>query len=404
MTIKQGSHWARWWVDGTVCMGLLACLIGRAVPGNWSVAHAQTAERTPEQIAETYAASLVGPEPPPVFERDMQWPKQPLPNNWGIGVVWAVAVDSRDHVWVLNQKAGRYTEAITQAGKVPAPAVLEFDQDGNLVQAWGEPGQGGWTQGEGRPFPAQAMTVDHKGNIWVSEESRGHAVVKFTPEGKFLLQIGQVDRQGNNEDTTLLNGPSGLDVDPVDNEVYIADGYGGNQRVIVFDADTGAYKRHWGRYGLKPDPTFEPGRQPFWMVPSPFLIGKNNGVGNFPRYAHGVNISRDGLVYVADRSHSIVYVHRKDGTYVKEAAMPGPINSVGFSSDAEQYYAFGTGNNASGRIYILRRSDLEVLGSFKSEGQHYMSVDSKGNLYTCGSNVPQRWLLKELPRRAGGSR
>ena len=390
------------WIGILICIGLLAGGAERAIPGKWPVVHAQSAAQTAEQIAEIAAANLRKGEPPPVFELDKSWPKQPLPNNWGLGIVWGVAVDSRDHIWVVHQTAGQYMEQIKKAGKVPAPAVLEFDQQGNLLQAWGVPGQGGWTQGKDRPFPAQQVNVDWKDNLWFSEESRGHAVVKFTREGKFLLQIGEVDKTNGSNDTKLLGGPSGIDFDPADNEVYIADGYHVNQRVIVFDADTGAYKRHWGRYGLKPDDTFETGKQPTWL-PSPFLVGKPPNLGQVPRYAHGVNVSRDGLVYVADRSHSVIYVHRKDGTYVREAAMPGPINSVAFSSDPEQDYAYATGMNASARMYILRRSDLQVLGSFKSDGQHYMGVDSKGNLFTCGLFMPQRWVLKELPKRTGSS-
>ena len=84
--------------------------------------------------------------------------------------------------------------------------------------------------------------------------------------------------------------------------------------------------------------------------------------------------------------------------------MPGPINSVAISRDPEQYYAYGTGINASARMYILRRSDLQVLGSFKSDGQHHIGVDSKGNLFTCGLSMPQKWLLKEVPRRTGTAR
>ena len=381
----------------TICVGVLACWIGAAVPGKSLVAQAQS----PEQVAETATANLRKAERAPVFELDSSWPKQPLPNNWGLGIVWAVKVDPRDHIWVLHQTASpQYAEQIKKAGKVPAPAVLEFDQQGNLVQAWGVPGQGEWTQGKDRPFPAQAMGIDWKGNIWVTEEARGHAVLKFTRDGKFLLQIGEVDKTNGSNDTKLLGGPSGIDFDPAANEVYIADGYHVNQRVIVFDADTGAYKRHWGRYGLKPDDTFEAGKQPMWMTPSAFLIGKTNNLGNYPRFAHGVNVSRDGLVYVADRSHSMVYVHRKDGTYVKEGQTPGPANSVAFSSDPEQYYLYAGGINASARMYVLRRSDLQVLGSFKSDGQHHMGVDSKGNLFTCGLFMPQKFALKDTPRRS----
>jgi hypothetical protein len=370
------------------------------MPGTGRIAHAQSAGQTPQQIAEIAAANLLKGEKPPVFERDQSWPK-PLPNNWGLGIVWGVDVDSRDHIWVVHQTASQqYMDQIKKAGKVPAPAVLEFDEQGNLLQAWGEPGQGGWQKGAGRPFPAQAIKVDWKGNIWVSEESRGHAVVRFTREGKFLLQIGEVDKTNGSNDTKLLGGPSGMDFDPAANEVYIADGYVGNQRVIVFDADTGAYKRHWGRYGQPPDDTFETGKQPTW-VPSPFLVGQKANLGQVPRFAHGVNVSRDGLVYASDRSHSTLYVHRRDGTYVKEAVLPGPFNSVAFSPDKEQYYLYAGGMNASARMYILRRSDLQVLGSFKSDGQHYMGVDSKGNLFTCGLFMPQKWVLKDMPKRTG---
>ena len=127
----------RLWSGIPICLGLLACWpgwIGRAVTRIWPVAHAQTVEQMAERIAETAAANLRGAEPAPVFERDPSWP-QPLPNNWGLGIVWGVAVDSRDHIWVVHQTAGRYMEAITNAGKEPAPAVLEFDQQGKLLSA-----------------------------------------------------------------------------------------------------------------------------------------------------------------------------------------------------------------------------------------------------------------------------
>jgi sugar lactone lactonase YvrE len=323
-------------------------------------------------------------EPAPTFELDPAWPK-PLPNNWGLGIVWGVDVDSRDHVWIVHQTAPsptgqRYTEQIEKAGKTPAPAVLEFDPQGNLVQAWGMPGQGGWTQGKGRAFPAQAIKIDWKGNIWVSEETRGHAVVKFTREGKFLLQIGEVDRTNGSADTKLLGGPSGIDFDPDANEVYIADGYI-NARVIVFDADTGAYKRHFGRYGKPPDDAFEADKK-----------GR-------PRFGHAVNVSRDKLVYVADRSHNRIFVHKPDGSFIKEMSLPGPANSVAFSPDKEQYYLYAGGMNSTATMYILRRSDLQLLGSFKSAGQHYFAADSKGNLYTCGLQMPQKFVLKSLPKK-----
>jgi sugar lactone lactonase YvrE len=330
------------------------------------------------------AAQSAPAEPAPTFELDPAWPK-PLPNNWGLGMVWGVAVDASDHVWVVHQIAGqKYAEQIATAGKVPAPAVLEFDQGGNLLQAWGVPGQGGWTQGKGRPFPAQSLSIDWKGNVWVSEETRGNAIVKFTRDGKFLLQIGEVDKTNGSADPKLLGGPSGMSFDPSANEVYVADGYI-NKRVIVFDADTGAYKRHWGRYGKPPDDTFEADKP---------------GV---PRFGHGVNVSRDKLVYVADRSHNSIHVHKPDGAFIREVSLPGPINSVAFSPDPEQRYLYGGGMNSTATIYVLRRSDVQLLGSFKSAGQHFFTTDSKGNLFTCGLFMPQKFVLKNVPARTPGA-
>ncbi len=155
--------------------------------------------------------------------------------------------------------------------------------------------------------------------------------------------------------------------------------------------DTGEYKRHWGRYGNPPDDSFEAGPLPAWSgFPGP--------TGLFPRFAHGANIAKDSLVYVADRAHNLLQVYEPDGTFVKEGPTPGPINSVAFSADSDQYYVYGAGINAAGKIYIMRRDDLKVLGEFDSAGQHFFDSDSKGNLYTCGLFIPERFILKDDPR------
>src|SRR5205807_978509 len=81
-------------------------------------------------------------------------------------------------------------------------------------------------------------------------------ILKFTNKGKFLMQIGHAGKNRGSNDTENLGGPAGLFVYPKTNELFVADGYF-NHRVIVFDADTGAYKRHWGAYGKKPDDDHE---------------------------------------------------------------------------------------------------------------------------------------------------
>lgn len=184
----------------------------------------------------------------PVFQVDPMWPK-PLPNHWVLGSTIGLSVDSRDHVWITHRPA---TVAPKEAGMaqnpplselccLPAPPVLEFDPAGNLVSSWGGPGAGyEWPDSE------HGLTVDYKDNIWIGGNgAKDHQVLKFTRQGKFLVQIGRKGQSKGSSDTANLNRPAEVEVDPAANEVFVADGYG-NRRIIVFDADTGAYKRHWG--------------------------------------------------------------------------------------------------------------------------------------------------------------
>ena len=106
----------------------------------------------------------------PVFEVDPFWPK-PLPNHWVLGSTIGVGVDSRDHVFIIHRGAGTLNER-TEMGAatdpptgeccVPAPYVLEFDPEGNLVNAWGGPGEGyDW------PTSNHGITIDPKDNVWI---------------------------------------------------------------------------------------------------------------------------------------------------------------------------------------------------------------------------------------------
>ena len=203
---------------------------------------------------------------PLTFEVDASWPKT-LPNQWIMGQAAGVAVDAQDHVWVVqrpktltdDEKAASFNPPRTKCC-VPAPPVLEFDQDGNLVQAWGGPGQGyDWPQNE------HGIYIDPKGFVWLAGNGENDGqILKFTRDGKFVLQIGKQGPQTNSLDTSRLGRPASVTVDAEANEVYVADGYY-NHRIIVFDADTGAFKRQWGAYGKPPTdeklPPLQPGRR-----------------------------------------------------------------------------------------------------------------------------------------------
>ena len=212
----------------------------------------------------------------PRFEFDPTWPKLPLPNQWIFGEVGGVGVDAGNHVWVIQRP---WTVIDRELGALagisdccrPAPPVVELDADGNVVQAWpalqsfeakaGTPaGQGfevganGATLWEAQPGPygewgrrEHTVYVDHKDNVWVSNDD-SHVIYKFTRAGNHLLTIGTHGKTNGSNDRELLGRPAGLVVDPDANELFVADGYT-NKRVIVFDAESGEYRRHWGAYG-----------------------------------------------------------------------------------------------------------------------------------------------------------
>src|SRR5471030_1232158 len=189
----------------------------------------------------------------PRFEVDPSWPKT-LPNNWIMGQAAGVAVDAQDHVWVIqrprtladDEKAASFNPPRSKCC-VPAPPVMEFETDGKLIRAWGGPGDGyDWPENE------HGIRIDSKGFVWIGGNGNTDGqILKFTQDGKFVLQIGKKGSLTNSADTARLGRPADTVVDAAANEIYVADGYQ-NHRVIVFDADSGAFKRMWDAYGKPP--------------------------------------------------------------------------------------------------------------------------------------------------------
>jgi hypothetical protein len=312
--------------------------------------------------------SSLAPHPSPQFEVDPWWPK-PLPGKWILGQVSGLAVDSRDHVWILHRpktltarEAGAVqTPPISQCC-VPAPPVIELDPQGNVVRSWGGPGRGHyWPESE------HTIHIDHKGNVWIgSNDRKDQVVLKFSPDGKLLLQIGQPGKTGGSNDTTLLGQPAGIHVDGEANEVYIADGYG-NRRVIVFDAETGRYKRHWGAYGKRP---------------------ADDSLGRYDPKAPRAQQFRSPV-------HAVL---------APETLAMGSVWDLALSHDRAQTYLY-VPDGTNQKVWILRRDDLSVVGEFgrggRNAGQfgwvHNLAVDSRGNIYTSEVDIykrVQKFVLK----------
>jgi hypothetical protein len=329
----------------------------------------------------------------PSFEVDPAWPK-PLPNNWAVGPVSGIATDARDHIWIIQRG-----EAVKEPGRVPAPPVIEFDPSGAVVQTWGGPGTGyEW------PQQVHGITIDAKDRVWISGNGDKDAqILTFTRTGKFLLQIGHSGKNGGSNDTMNLGRATQMRVDPRRNEVFVSDGeMNQNHRVIVFDSENGAYKRHWGAYGAKPDDAVAAAR-PEPAGPPPRQFG--NAV-------HCVRLDRDDLVYVCDRSNSRFQLFRKDGSFQKEIFIAkdsggGAVADLDFSPDQKFIYVADGGNQ---KVWILLRDQLKVIGSFGGKGSepghfattlHDMTVDSEGNIYTgeaATAGRVQKFALKQRQR------
>jgi DNA-binding beta-propeller fold protein YncE len=377
----------------------------------------------------------------PRFKVDASWPKA-LPNKWLIGQVPGIQVDRDDNIWFVQRArtltsdergasnfepgAGAVLDgAVRPQGAISdcclgAPAVMQFDPKGNLLRAWGgpvDPGKCVETSNEATtcqwPNTEHGIYVDDDMNVWLGGQAGG-AVLKFTADGHFLMQIGrrQAPVRNNNlttggvRGTPLLGQPADMEGDLGANELYIADGYT-NNRVIVVNATTGMYKRHWGAYGQRPVADVAP----------PTYIKNQAPSRNFANPVHAIKITKDGLVYVADRVNNRIQVFDKNtagranctpagpGTcgFIKEFFLdretlgPGAAWDIDTSPDRQEKYLYNA-DGSNNYVAVLNRQSGRILSTFgrngRSAGQfhwvHNMDADSQGNLYTAEVDTSKR--------------
>lgn len=321
----------------------------------------------------------------PLFQVDPFWPK-PLPNHWILGNTIGVAVDERDHVFIVHRDQDnifldRRELGLKLGGSeccAPAPPILEFDPEGNLVNSWGGPG-------EGYTWPASnhGIEVAPNGDIWIGGNGSGDShMLVFSRDGKFLKEIGKAGESKDSNSKEHFSQVAEIAIDPIANEAYVADGYG-NKRVAVVDSITGEFKRYWGAYGNKPTDdrvTYTPGE----ALPQ-----------QFRGPVHCAEPSKDGLIYVCDRGADRIQVFKPDGTFVTEkqilpeTLVQGSVWDIAFSKDAEQKYIY-VADGQNHRVHILERKTLEILTTFGDGGRqpglffavHSIATDSKGNVYT----------------------
>jgi hypothetical protein len=356
---------------------MVAAGLAAALPGRYS-AVAPAAAQTPRAL--------------PVFEIEKGWPK--VPPQWKVGDVSSFTTDAMGNIWLLHRPRTLKGEDFKKA----APPVMVFDVDGNFIRAWGGDGAGyEWPQRE------HGIYIDYKGFVWLGGNNcpgnglenlkpvADDQLLKFTQDGKLVMQIGHSNQSKGNADTVNLHRPADEQVYPPTNELFVADGYG-NHRVIVFDADTGAFKRTWGAFANKPedDDHCEVVRRTNFDAPGPQQLS----------IAHSLRVSNDGTVYVADRENRRVQVFTNDGKFVKQLIKPDTLfaRSVALSPDAGQQFLYVGDGDA---VAILDRKTLEILGSINVPGMqgggHLINTDARGNIYIANTGKGmQKLALKGM--------
>ena len=342
---------------------------------------------------------------PPEFAVDPTWPT--IPNDWVLGEVTSISVDRNDDVWVLHVPQSIPEDRRANA----APPVLQFDSDGNLLTSWGGPDNGSeWLGRE------HSIFVDANDFVWLGgragwprETSPGNSddmIMKLTMAGAPVLTIGRRGRSTGNLDTQNVHQATDIFVDTQAREVYAADGYG-NNRVIVFDSESGSFKRMWGAFGNAPPSTFEPNR------PTPQPQTTPEGPPDFG-LPHAIKVSHDGIVYVADRINNRIQMFTREGTYLRQVRVTNEDSTVApvpagfaFSPDRDQRFLYVVDSGPM-RIVIFDRESMTQIGVVGTQGAnagefdivHHMAVDSKGNLYTAeivNNRRAQKFVLTGTP-------
>ena len=344
-------------------------------------------------LGATFAASAQ--QRVPQLQVDAFWPK-PLPNNWLLGQVSGVAVDSRDHVWIVQRPASLSERELGAAQNPPlgnccvaAPPVLVFDPSGNLVRAWGGPGEGyEWPASEHGIFvDADRLRVARRQRRQRLADPQVHARRQVPAADRPQRAIARQQRHG---EPRQPGGSSAVDV--AAREVYVADGYR-NRRVIVFDSETGAYKRHWGAYGKRPSDDADAGVRSRGAAVAPVRQPRALRAADARRPRLRLRPRQQPRAGLPQGRHVRLRGVLRDAT----RALSGSVSELAFSPDAEQRFIYMV-DGVNNELRIVERATNAVLGRVGRPGRyagqfhvvHNVAVDSQGNVYTTEVNTGQR--------------
>jgi sugar lactone lactonase YvrE len=240
------------------------------------------------------------------------WPK--LPGGRQVGSPAGMDIDrDGESLWAALRCGNDDTPlgSQTNCDNSDLDPIVRFDKDGNVTRMFGS-----------RTFSwPHGLHVDRDGNLWIAEAGTppskpgakplGHQVLKFSPEGKLLMTLGEAGVAGS--DSAHFNAPTDV-VTAANGDIFVSDGHGatGNNRIMKFSKD-GTFIKSFGTTGYGPG-----------QLRLPHALNMDPATGN---------------IYVADRGNQRIVIFDQDGKYLNRWTQFGMPSDIVFDSVGNIYVA-----------------------------------------------------------------
>ena len=306
--------------------------------------------------------------PSPTGEVILDW--APLPDGREWGSTAGIDIGPDGHIWAYDRCGGLALAGGCEENSDRDP-IFKFNQDsGEMMTSFGA----------GLFVLPHGLHVDREGNVWVTDSqgnesgTKGHQVIKFSPDGEVLLRLGTAGQPGSgpgqlNEPCDVITAPNG--------DIFVADGHSGQSpdpppgatgRILKFDSE-GNFITSWGEIGFRP--------------------------GQF-RTPHALEFDSEGRLYVADRGNHRIQIFSQDGelldTHLQYSRVSGlfitdddTLYAIDSESDAARHPGWRTGvrigpagEDRLAAFVPPHAHDTRVLQGVAGEG---VAVDADGNIY-----------------------
>jgi DNA-binding beta-propeller fold protein YncE len=249
------------------------------------------------------------------------WAQLPKELNSDWGEVAGVDVDGKGNVYAFLRE--------------PSPRILVFDANGKFLR----------TMAQDAFDSPHSLRILRDGNIWLADR-RLQQIFKYDTAGKLLWSLGQKGVVGDENSKTTFHNVADMVLAP-NGDIFVADGEGGNNRIVKFSKD-GTFVKSWGTRG--------------------------SGQGQF-QTPHCIAIDATGRVWVCDRNNNRIQVFDQDGKFLEEMKQFGTPVSIAFAKDNKMYVAASPGDAMS--IGTVDGKVIEKIDGLSNP--HGIAVDPSGS-------------------------